>query len=178
MRMKKWHIAAFILLAVIVVRIVYVNIVYDKPVSISNKIGETFTYGDNLEIKVNNMEAFTKEEWSEELKKANIDNGDLNYDYIAVLVEFTVTNTSQEEVEFDRTDVYAEIGTASNGMSLGLSNRINGDNDISSTYEPGQTKNIKQVYIIDAVYLNKEKIMSQKIKVKVCEYSAIHTITK
>lgn len=177
MRIKRKYIVVLMLCVITAARIIYVNIAYDKPVSIKNEIGETFAYGEQFEIKVNDINAYSKDEWHEEISKMNIQINDVVEDFVTILVEYTVTNKSDKEAQFDRMCVFAQISSAFNGLNMSACSQINGTNDISPTYKPGQTKVIKQVYTLDMQGISDKNILSKKVKVKVCEYSAIHTIT-
>lgn len=177
MKIKSRYIIFFVICAVIMARVAYVNLVYDKPVSYHNELGEKFTYGDQFEVSVDSIDTFSKEEWHEKLKNDNVQMQDRAKDFIVILVEYTVENKGETEAKFDNSCVYAQISSARNGGFLYVDNK--GDENIyTPTYQSGEKKTMKMMYILDKMGIADKNILSEKAKVKVCEYSAIHSISQ
>lgn len=174
MKIKFRYIIFFVMCIAVVTRIAYVNLFYDKPVSYSNELGEKFAYGEQFEVSVDSIDTFSKDEWHEKLKNDNVQMQDVAKDFIVILAECTVKNTGETEAKFDNSCVYAQISSARNGGYMYAGN----EKQVTPVYSPGQEKVIKMMYIIDKMGIAEKNILSEKAKVKVCEYSAIHTISQ
>ena len=177
MIIKKRYIFLLFICVAIVARIIYVNVSYDSPPTIYNELGESFMLTDQFEIKVISMDAYSKGEWKEKLKRENLEIRDVCDDYVTIVVEYQITNTLDTEGTFYGGCIYAQIGTARNGRNIMASEILSGGREIlASSYRAGESRIIKQVYTLDQKTIKDSSILSEKMEVAACNYSGIHII--
>ena len=137
----------------------------DKPVT----VGEKFIY-KGLEGTAGDVEIYNKEEMQMaypdiELEVDGLDDSHIS-DSTYIVANVKMTNNTQDTVYMGKTGVaqwILEAGLNSNGVDAYIFSSLNPD--YSSTFQAGDSEEIKLVYTIWSDYMTKEELEKSPLKV-------------
>lgn len=164
--------AALISLAA-VARIAYVNTHYIKTRETALSIGENFEY-KGLNYKILSVERYTYEDYCEKYgttASKTISKG------VACVLNFDVSNKSNEDIVADYGGINIQIGAVSSAFDMVEANRIN--KDFSWKCKAGEEKSVKMPYIISCSKLDQKrynKVLKNDMEVTISDYELLRRI--
>lgn len=167
-----------LLLAVVIIRIAYVNIYYSKTKEESFGVEDYIEY-KGLTYKIQGVERYTYDEYRDKYKASekNPIMGNTDLETVVCVLNLDVKNNTSEDITANYPGISVNIGAASNAFDLGEANFIN--KDFSWKYQAGEAKNVKLPYIINCSYLDKRQynqVLNDKIEVTISDYELLRRI--